>query len=298
MIFTAIAASSALAVAAWGLIYWGLLKPVNNFSSSKGGDQLGEQSARPTATGRPMATAAPAGVVKKVSDLPISFGTSADGNLIDYFNSVAQNDDSLGFTLDAVGKAGGIDAFKAAAARVTRGKVTYNYPSWQTAESEAGKLRGAIDGITYDLEKWDKSRGESADIAQASQQMERVARENGFYYVAGLSRQLVKNTQNVTAMAKYSDVYNIHDHSYFKTRDWAGYVKFIHSQAALAKADNPDVIIEILVSTNQPGYTAGDIFNQVIVPSLDAADRVTIYSFGGGKKAIQMMKDLVALMRP
>jgi hypothetical protein len=221
--------------------------------------------------------------------------------MIDYFNSISSTGDTLGFIEDTIEIAGGIDQFIIIAGRIDKSKgqkVNYNFASWQTAEEESDQLIGSVDCLSYDLEKWEKSRGEWANIAEASAQFDRVAGDN-FCYNAGLSRHLSNTQSNVSAMAQYADIYNIHDHSYFKTRDWAGYVNFIAQEASWARSGNPEVKLEVLISVTQSGYTAEELYNNIIVPAFNSGnvDGVSIYHFGGGETAKNMLKELVALIR-
>lgn len=236
------------------------------------------------------------GTGQKSLNLPIAFAAGKNSEMIPYFNSIARDGDAIGFTEDTVDELGA-EGFRSLVSTITKGDVQYNFASWQTAQEKAANLKGLVDYLTYDLERWDKSRGEWQDIAAASQQMRRVTSENNFSYIAGLSNSLSKQASSVEAVSPPADVYNIHAHGYFKTNDLAGYVAYARNEAARAKAANPSIKIELLVSTTQ-SQSAQELYEKLILPSLDFTSQIFIYHLGGGEPAKTKMKELVALMRP
>ncbi|UCD29143.1 MAG: hypothetical protein JSV03_01270, partial [Planctomycetota bacterium] len=152
----------------------------------------------------------------RMADLPIYFGGSTRMNqsgiveLIAYFNQVARDEDGYFLTESSL-LSDPINHLNAIS-QVQHGLVVQNFASWQTASEEIELIADVIDVINYDLEMWDKSRGEWQDIEAASASMAGVAADYDLYYVGHLSNRLADRNDDdplsIEHMAAHADAYN------------------------------------------------------------------------------------------
>jgi len=177
---------------------------------------------------------------------------------------------------------------------VEKGMVIYNFASHQTARQHISYLADKIDGVSYDLELWEKSKNEGQNISSSSQTMSEIINEYELYYHGGLSYQLAKNPNAIEDMAVYMDLYGPHSHGLLKS-DPDGYVEFLRDQAERARSVNPDIVIEIMVSTGD-GTPSVEKTYEIIESCLDFTDRVMIYHTNT-EESYQKTQELIHLMR-
>jgi hypothetical protein len=230
--------------------------------------------------------------------IPISIGANR-GKSIPYFNEIAKEEDSIGFTESYFESLSSIEKFRKVTQKVEKGKIIFNSPSWKKFQTQFEELKDVIDCVAYDLENWEKSQGENQDIAVSYEKMAEILKENNLCLVAGLSYQLTKKPGSVESASKYADIYNIHAHGFFKTGELEEYAEYLREQALRAKSTNQNIKIEIMVQTSDISeeITVQDIYEKVILPSSDFTDRIMIYQMGGGQEADDKMKELIFLIR-
>jgi len=295
-------AAIAIAVLAFFALSWGNAgEPFGLFGE-------GTPTAAPTAPAEPAAIApTPAAVspsaraastptaaagAKTVRDLPITFAGGMDDSLVEYFNSIAREGDIIGFYEKDMGKPG----FAQQVAKVRAGRANQNFASWRRAEENAAELKAlGMDCMSYDLEKWENTPADEwADIENSSWQFARVAHDNGLCYIGGLSNQLAKQPGAIEAMAKYADVYGPHSHGAAKETPLQ-YADYLRDAAQRAKAGNPGIKIDIMVTTAAGSPDVQTIYG-TIKECLDFADSVMIYH-DSSADSVAKMKELIALMR-
>lgn len=249
-----------------------------------------KRSAQP----QPKSTTTPGS--RSLNDLGITIGGGSQ-RWVDLFASFARDGnvetaDELGFTENTLKK--NQVQFENLISQVEKGRINYNFASYQNALQNIEYLKDKVDSISYDLEKWEKSLNEWQDISGFSQKMSKLAHSYGLLYKAGLSYQLAKNQESIESMAEFADIYGPHSHSFLKT-DPDGYVEFMRSQAERARSRNPNVVIEIMVSTAE-GTPSVQKLLEIIKKSLDFADRVMIYH-DNSEESYQKTDELIKMLR-
>lgn len=232
---------------------------------------------------------------KSVSDLGITICVF-DEKMLDIFNSFARDgdlksSDLLCFTENFLNNKPTFEKF---VSKATKGYIGINVASYNTVKSEVNYIKDWADVVSYDLELWEKSNNEHSNISLSSKEMSNLLHNNGLKYWGALSYQLAINEGSIEEMAEYVDVYGPHSHAFLKENP-DEYVSFLREQSVRAKTKNPNVVIEIMVSTAE-GSPGVEKLYEIVKNSLDFTDRVAIYhsksqeSYAKTERLIKMLR--------
>ena len=187
-----------------------------------------------------------------ISKIPMFF-MAGDDSFMAKYNQVARDDDVIGFSENLL-KRNPASYFRSMAL-VKKGKIYQNFASYKTAEENIGLLKGKIDGIMYDLEKWDKSNNEADEISKMSQKMAKLAKDNGVDYVAHLGISLAinnkKDPESIERMAQYANAYSPTAYPCLLKNSIDDCVNLMTQMAQRAKKYNPRVKIVTALSLEQ-----------------------------------------------
>lgn len=245
---------------------------------------------------------------KTLSSLPVSFCVSlhelkySDKGMIGYYNSIAQEGDTIVFLTASFNPPGQPQPiFEEALSVLKPGScVAFNVPSWQTAKKYAAYLKGKITELSYDLELWPQSQDESRNIEEASRQMQRICQRFGFRYSGHLGGRIAedpKHPNNIQDMTRYIDIYLAAWWGYLRKRPHE-YVKLLRDQAERVRKGNPRAKIRIGVSVADDTFeNSVDFQLNIIKSSLDFVDEVGVWYDFRSSASRDRLKQLIEQMR-
>ena len=186
-----------------------------------------------------------------------------------------------------------------AIAQVKKGKIIQAFSSLQTAKREIDSVKGAIDGISYDLELWQKSNAEWQDIEGASRKMSEIARSNNLLYLGHLGIKLSlgkkKDPLGIEHMAKYTDYYSAAIYPCLEKYCMDECVELMRSMVERAKKANPK--IKVLVAVSLEKNIPLEQQYEFLRECSGFIDGIGIFLYPGRSDSEEKLKRLIKLIR-
>ena len=180
---------------------------------------------------------------------PFTF-LAGTAEMISYYNQQASDQDYIYFFENSLlrNRQAQIEDYK----KVAKGKIIQSFASYQNAEAELPYIKDYIQGVGYDLEKWDKSMNEGENIEASSQKMQALAKKYHLLYFSHLGIQLAERNrvdpESIEHMAKYADGYNLSLYPCLEQKSMTECVSMARNMAVRAKKYNSGVLVFVGIS--------------------------------------------------
>lgn len=229
-------------------------------------------------------------IAERLRSTPITLYVEADlknSPLVPLINARARAEDAVVVSyVDALKESSRVDRLG-----VERGEVWLYVPGDLDLVHNARRNVDGLDGIVFvpDAAQLERNRG---SLSRQARRVAETARVLNVRMIAGLEPRSLRTRVNVDDLAKHASIFTIYDVQRLR-RGQLEYRRTVAKIAADARSSNPDIDIEIAISTGADEQATRALV-AVMFACADLADRIGIYVDDSpeSRASLELMYDL------